>query len=390
MILKIVNLENALSVVLFCLPTYLLKVRIFSIPSNVLEIAILSIFIGWFLVGKNIQSVRVRYLKYKKIILALSLIFSGIVLSAYLNGSTLISWGIVKSWFFVPLVFLFLLFEIITKDKIQKIFCVLFSSSFVVALISLGYLLIEKTTYDGRLMAFFNSPNYLAMYLAPAIIIAIFQEKQKKYAIFRTVALAVILFAFYFTYSYAAWLAVACSVCLVFAIKQKKIFKKKYLPVLFFCLLFIGFQLKSDKFNDLINFDSRSSLASRIMIWKASQRMIENNLFLGIGAGNFQETYLEYQKFYPPYLEWAVPHPHNLYLSFWLYGGIMSFFGFIMLIFLYFKEIFELIKKENNNVFFVSLGIILVILIHGFFDTTYFKNDLALIFWLSFIVLKEK
>ena len=26
----------------------------------------------------------------------------------------------------------------------------------------------------------------------------------------------------------------------------------------------------------------------------------------------------EYQKHFPPYLEWAVPQPHNLYLAFWL------------------------------------------------------------------------
>ena len=124
------------------------------------------------------------------------------------------------------------------------------------------------------------------------------------------------------------------------------------------------------------------------MIWQASKKMIENNFVFGIGPGNFQKTYLEYQKFYPPYLEWAVPHPNNLYLAWWLYGGILGVVGFLGLVFFFLRDVLEKSKKEPRQVLFVALGIMLVILSHGIFDTTYFKNDLAIIFWLNFLVLK--
>ena len=140
---------------------------------------------------------------------------------------------------------------------------------------------------------------------------------------------------------------------------------------------------------DLLSADSRSSLSSRMMIWKASVKMLENNLIFGIGPGNFQKTYLEYQKFYPPYLEWAVPHPNNLYLTFWLSGGILGVVGFLGLVFFWLKDIFVKIKTESNEILFITLGIMLIILLHGIFDTTYFKNDLAIIFWLNFLALKN-
>lgn len=34
-----------------------------------------------------------------------------------------------------------------------------------------------------------------------------------------------------------------------------------------------------------------------------------------------------------------------------------------------------------------SLGIMFYFLLHGLVDTTYFKNDLAVIFWLNFMML---
>jgi O-antigen ligase len=118
------------------------------------------------------------------------------------------------------------------------------------------------------------------------------------------------------------------------------------------------------------------------MIWKTSEKLIQDNYLWGIGPGNFQNKYLEYQKFYPPYLEWAVPHPHNIFLAFWLYSGIIGFAGFLILLGFFFREFFA---EQKSALKFMALGIMLVILIHGLFDTTYFKNDLAVFFWLAYL-----
>jgi putative inorganic carbon (HCO3(-)) transporter len=109
--------------------------------------------------------------------------------------------------------------------------------------------------------------------------------------------------------------------------------------------------------------------------------MIKSNPFFGIGPGNFQNKYLEYQKYFPPYLEWAVPQPHNLFLAFWLEAGVIGLIGFIWLLVLFFRDNKKAI--ENNRLYgTLYLAIILYFLFHGLIDTTYWRNDMAILFWM--------
>lgn len=417
---KWLNLENIIYLTVFLLPFYLIKVKVFVLPTNILEIMIAGIFFGWLFSKRERVNWKNYFEKYRKYIILIGLILLGLLSSAFLNGNQYASFGIVKGWFMVPIIFLFLVGEIIPNNKANKIFLAYLFSASAVAVIALGYLFLGKITFDGRLTAFFNSPNYLAMYLAPAIMITLEQtknEKQKTKKYGMIISLLIMLAVFYFTYSYAAWIAVAISSGIIFLLKNKpekkedkRRFFVKLLVVAGVFLALFFFQLRNEKFNALISFSERSSLASRAIIWKASSLMVENNPWFGIGSGNFQETYLEYQKYYPPYLEWAAPHPHNVFLAFWLYGGLVGFLSFLSLIVFFFLDVlkriypmeypvmrdnfarqnlFHRVKKEPNILLFTALGIMLVILIHGIFDTTYFKNDLAIIFWLNFLALKD-
>jgi O-antigen ligase len=95
----------------------------------------------------------------------------------------------------------------------------------------------------------------------------------------------------------------------------------------------------------------------------------------------FQKYYLDYQKYFLPYLEWSVPQPHNIFLAFWLEAGILGLLGFLWLIFLFFKTS---IKKTaiHKNEYAIILAAIICILVQGFFEATYWKNDLSAVFWI--------
>ena len=135
---------------------------------------------------------------------------------------------------------------------------------------------------------------------------------------------------------------------------------------------------------DIITINQRSSVASRVMIWRSAQKMLENDWAMGIGPSNFQEKYLDNQKYFSPYLEWAVPHPHSLYLAFWLSAGLLGFLTFLLMLGWWLKDFWKN-KKRETLLGLVSLSIILYFLLHGLADTTYFKNDLAVIFWLAYL-----
>jgi len=382
---KLLNLENIIYLAIIGLPLYLLKLDFLGVPSNGLE-AVQGVVILWWLFAEKYKKPKARELsrKYGKYILAISLIFFGLFSSMLANGNYRSGAGIIKSWFLMPLLFSIVVFNVFKAEKIKNILLALYFSASAVSFISLAYYFSSKLTYDGRLEAIFNSPNYLAMFLVPSIIIGFFyaEENWKVYG----PLLTAILLVFFLTLSYAAWVSVFFAIAIV-TLCLKKITKKTAIGTLLILLVFLFFQLGTKKWADLSSLEERSSFSSRVMIWKAAGKMVEDNPLWGIGPGNFQEKYLEYQKFFSPYLEWAVPHPHNLFLAFFLYAGIFGIIGFLALIYFWFKEV---LGKENSKLKYIFLAIMIYFLLHGLVDTTYFKNDLAVIFWLSFLTLNLK
>ncbi len=387
---KHVNLENFIYLTIFLLPAYLIKIKIFGLPTNALELLMAAVII---VTGRKLGFG--IFLK-TGLGMAIGLVFFGLLTSIFISGNYAAGLGIIKSWFVLPFLFALAVKNAIPEEKKAKVHKAFFMSALAAAIISLAYYFAGETTFDGRLKGVFNSPNYLAMYLAPGIIIGFVCFKGNKRAF--GIGLAIISAAFYLTYSYAAWLAAACSLAILqFIGKQKKEQAHKFshmqkfisakkvaaIGILAFAMIVFS-QWNNQKFQDLKNLNSRSSFQSRIMIWKASYKILQDNWILGVGPGSFQEKYLAYQKHFPPYLEWAVPHPHNLFLNFWLSGGLMAATGFVYLMMSWFKKIW---RKEKNTIWLASFGVILYFLLHGLVDTTYFKNDLALIFWLNALIL---
>ncbi|MDO8240573.1 MAG: O-antigen ligase family protein [Candidatus Moranbacteria bacterium] len=382
---KLFNLENFIFITIIFLPLYLVKVVILGVPSNLFELIVVFAILAFAMasVGSKIE-----LQDYKKYFIPIVLIISGLLISTIYNDAYRVGFGIIKSWFVVPIIFAFVAVKTLGKAKKETVLNVIYLSALGVACVSLAYFFLGLVTFDGRLQAFFNSPNYLAMFLTPAIVIGVAKlaENKKLYG----TSLLIMLISLYLTFSYAAWLALFSSLVILFLKKEVETrhglvstkISKKLFWVAFFGLSIIFLQIGSDKMQNLTHVDSRSSLASRAMIWRSAGKMIADNPIVGIGPGNFQNKYLAYQQYFPPYLEWAVPQPHNIFLAFWLQAGILGLVGFIYLMSVWFIDVFR--KKDDVSI--VCMAIMTGIIIHGLFDTTYFKNDLAVIFWLIFFL----
>ena len=77
-------------------------------------------------------------------------------------------------------------------------------------------------------------------------------------------------------------------------------------------------------------------------------------------------------------------YPHNLFLNFWVELGLLGVFLFVWI---FGKMLYFLISniqhlKSNNQYLGLSLlGVFIVMLVHGIVDVPFFKNDLAVMFW---------
>ena len=427
------KIDLALGIVILALPFYLIRLEILSIPTTVLELMIYVVFLVWII--KKIRSqkfiksnegdttscrlqpknppnplyergdeflplfkggLRGIFLNRSRnkfgMTFPIFLILLGCTISIIVSPDKQAGLGILKGWFIDPLLLFLIISDVIkTKKELTKILSFLAASGIIVAVVGLFYYFFNELTYDGRLKAFFLSPNHLAMYLAPAGIIALglFLNFKKHLYLLSFIICSIVIFL---TYSYGAWMGFSAGILfLIFFFRKKIAWRKKFLLLIIICLFlstFFFFQHNTEKFQNLANF-SRSSFESRIMIWKSSAAILKDHLFWGIGPGNFQNFYLDYQKKFPPYLEWAVPQPHNLFLAFYLQCGLLGLIGFLWLIFLFFKISIRYLPITGCRLQVAMLTAVMIyILIHGLIDTTYWKNDLAIIFWILIGLIK--
>jgi O-antigen ligase len=366
--------------ILFLLPVYLIKIRLGWMSFNMLEFLIAILFFLW-IFDKNTKY-QIPNTKYWR---PIALIFAGLILSFVANGNYYTGLGAIKGWFAFPIIFGTIFFDALKKDEslLKKTLLALFFSGAVISAIGITYKFLGALTYDGRLKLFWDSPNQLAMFLVIPFLIGLFftrREKEMKKKRVYVSGLALIGLSLLYTFSYGAWLALVIALFIVFWLEYSKKERKRYFTILILIFVILISLASAYKYRSIANMGERSSLASRFAIWKSAGLMIENNPLFGIGPGNFQEKYLEYQKYFPPYLEWSAPQPHNIFLAFWLDSGLLGLIGFIILLIYFFRDNKKAIKIDRD-LGILFLAMMICILVHGLADTTYWRNDLALVFW---------
>jgi len=398
---KILSLDPApllLGFSFLALPFASMKIAFFGIPLYTPEIFLTGAFLA------HLGAVWKRKKEFLWIpdqlfLLGLCLFGLGALLATFNTSLTLSAMGMLKSWFFYPFLAFFLA-AFYGRDRVLRnvFFLAWFLAFSIVALGSLTFLFQGVLTYDGRLAGMYTSPNFLAMLLAPIPLLALslpslFSIKNFWRAILLgvlCVGTAASLIALFATHSYGAWGATLVSLVFLFLFQIKNFSRKSILVGATLSMLVLGGLLlsesDSEKWQSLVAFDERSSLSSRFMIWQSAQTILSDHWLLGIGPGQFQKKYLEYQSLFPPYLEWAVPEPHNLFLAVTLSTGIIGLLGFLVLIVQALSVFGRIVWRTNDSPerrgALLALSFLMLTLVGGLVDTPYFKNDLALTFFL--------
>ena len=190
-------------------------------------------------------------------------------------------------------------------------------------------------------------------------------------------ALLPLLWALYWSRSRGAEVAVLAVVAFFFVVEVRKWFAivviggVGVLGTVFFWQRLLAF------FNE-----GHSGTASdRLTYWKAALSIIRNHPFLGTGPDSFGI------QFNPGTL--IISHPHNLFLEFWISSGLLGLLAICWLLAVFTLVIFRLYRRAASlaqaNLFQRLLlgiaGAMLATFVHGMVDNTYFRPDLALMFW---------
>lgn len=298
--------------------------------------------------------------------------------------------GIFKGWIVAPMLY-FVMARTVFREKPSMIplaLRALLISGIFLSLVALQQVFTgEFLTPDMRASGPFDSANYLALYLGPLVVfsgMSFLQTEKKEDRIFLALAFALCAAALFFTQSYAAWIAVIAgfSLALLLWVRRRE---AKWFWITFAAVFVLGAgmvlsQLGSDKFTQFLEFSERSSSSVRIQIYEISAHLLGQHPLLGIGLGQFEQQYqaVAVESLGQAPFEWNMLHPHNIFLAVWLNMGLLGLIAFIWLCGKSFLWLTEEDKKERH----LAALMLVVMLVHGLFDTPYFKNDLAFQFWL--------
>jgi O-antigen ligase len=357
-----------LQILILLVPFYFLRFQIGPIPTTPLEVYIYLIFI-YFLASGNLKPKGNARLIVPALVLVL-LSFAGAINDPEIQRGL----GLWKAYFFDG--FLIFLMFISVKDRKNIIETIFYSGVLTSALALILYFSGIKSA-DGRLLDLDRlSPNYLAMFLLPILVLGVFHSVKSK-SVVNYLAVVLILVALVLTNSRGAIIGISGALIMGLYYFLKKT-RPKLATISLIAMLAVflvgGYLVFKPDWSDHARKSTSSNI--RYYIWTTSLEIAKENPVLGVGLGNFQDYFGNKTKTWVNYPEFITPEAltaHNLYLHSFL---VLGLFGFIGLIYFLVSSRFYLFLS-----FPVSIAIF-TLLFYGLVDTPFFRNDLSILFWI--------
>jgi len=315
-------------------------------------------------------------------------------LSTLVSGNLLSALGIWKAYFVEPFL-LFLVFVNIWKKKDFGLLLKVLAIQVLVLSLFAGYQKITggfisnhfwQAVETRRVTSFFAYPNALALYVTPLVAMflgyGIYLKKVNwKKSLFFLLVFVIGFFTIYWTKSKGALISVVAS--LFFYTLFFKNFRKYFIYLIVSLLVGFGIFVASMGLGD---FDLRGqatveggdSVSVRQDMWLETSQMLGDNFWTGAGLASYQEKMAPYHL--KDYIEIYL-YPHNFVLNFWSEIGLLGLVGFLILTGWFFGKRQNSISEKNSAKIWIIKAGMFGLLVHGLVDVPYFKNDLAVLWW---------
>lgn len=383
--------------VVFLLPLYIFRFKIGPVRTNLFEISIFTTFIISIL--ERLSAGQFQKIKFGGFVSSIFILIAFI--SVVQSDSLITGLGILKGWFLAPFLLYLMIINSFEKDSLPKLSIPLFASLIMVSFWAYlqGAGVITTQFYQSGDVSFaqyleqnrffgpFESPNFLAMYIAPVFFLSLPLLPKIRNIIVRILVGASLLLpicALYLTGSRGGLIAFGLS-ALVFVVLMFLPAIKKYVPELSIVKVIGLIAVNLAYFYYFVQIKFPEAAASdkiRQEIYEYSIKLLKTDWLFGIGLGNSQEKIQSLSVGNSSFINFGLPyalHPHNLLLAIWLNLGLVGIIFFLIIIGNFLKQI---IVSAPSITRAAAGAAMTAVLVHGLFDTTYFKNDLSAIFWI--------
>ncbi len=403
------RLNWAVLLVIAGLPTYLIRFRLGPLPMTFLEGMILITIIVWIVKRKawNLHVLRSTFYVLRwPLALFLITATAAMLVAPDLRAAA----GAWKAYFIEPILFFIVLNDLLTCGQLSKKH--LISALSVTALLLSLYAIYQRFTGFGiptpwdaerRVTSIFPYPNALGLFLGPLVplfIVEFFTNKKLLTDSYWLITIITTLATIIFAKSTGALVGVAAGLLVMAGlwfisrnrawrnesgIRNQKLRSKKSIihnslfiiplaTIIALAITWTSFpQLRGELFlRDWSGHVRRTQ-------WTETWEMLKDRPLLGAGLAGYKKVLAPYHK--ATYLE-IFEYPHNLVLNFWSETGLLGLVAFLWLVVTFFYSTF---KKLGSRYYLLGpIAAMVTLLIHGLVDVPYFKNDLAILFWIVY------
>lgn len=381
-----------LEILLLLSPSYIIRFHYGNGSVNLLQILVAAfwlIFAVHLYTRSLFRDFWAFFKNQNKLFLFAALLFliSGIV-SAAISPNKTRAVGLLFSYFIQPIITYFLA-SYLLKHEQQKIkfikfvyFAVeLFAIWGVIQYFTLWGLPKEWWGNAGepkRIVSFFEYPNALALWISPllSMILPYSIEANKK----KLFGIGVGLAALILTLSRGGLFAFMFS-AVVYAFVSARPHVKKIVVGMLAVMLIMFTAIPILRYRIILPFKGEKSAVSRLSLWHTANKMLKESPVLGKGLYGYKSNFDKYNS--DPNLA-SINYPHNIFLNFWVETGLLGLASFI---FICAYKLYVSFKNRQSPMYFGIALFILAVVAHGLVDAPYFKNDLALVFWMALAVI---
>ena len=383
----------------FALPLYAIRFKVGPFPTTAFEIYLWILFI-WFTAGRGWlgwKSGSARLRGWRWPIMAWTLIS---YLSVFWSPSLMTGFGLWRAYILEPILVLVLLLDMMrTEQDLEWLKRSMFGAC--------GFLMVWAAIQfisgwgipspwnvaiaaGRRATGPFPYPNALSLFVTPIAALAFVQWLKKPRDWWALVGWGSGLIAIALAKSNGGFIALFVVAMTALFINQKT--RKWIAAALVLALgIVIAIGPVRSAIWKTISFQNWSGQV-RLFQWRETWQMLKDHWFLGAGFGGYPIVFAPYHK--ATAIE-IFQYPHNILFNFWSETGLLGVaaFGWIVG-----RWIWRAVRvspppsapplklrggwEEIWSGRLVLLAPILAILIHGLVDVPYFKNDLAVLFWI--------
>ena|SRR3989338_1671136 len=381
-----------ISLTFFALPWYVVRFTVFGLPTTLLEMVLLATLAVWLLDKARTRNFPTLNTQWRA---PIGLFLLASIIALFTAPQFLPALGHWRAYILEPILFALVLIDTIKTERDRTHVIYALAASLV---IPVAIALYQQMTGLGipepfwaaeatrRVTSIYGYPNALGLYAVPILILIIPQViKSESHSVIRLMLALVscaTIAAVVFTRSKGALIALVAGIAVFFLlIARRKVLAAGALIV----IAAIGIFVVKGSFNlrGIATVQGGDSVSVRLTQYRETWEMLKDHPFTGAGLRGYQTAMAPYHA--QKYIE-IFMYPHNIFLTVWSELGLIGLIAFVWVIIQFCKISFHSTQLTNSQthklINYATIAAMSALLVHGFVDVPYFKNDLAVLFWI--------